>query len=74
MKDVGTTYMVWLFTCLVGGHRFYLGKPWTGLIQALTFGGFGIWVIIDLITIPSQVAKYNKKRFRELKGLQVNGL
>ena len=39
---------------VVGGlgiHRFYLGYIWQGVVQLLTFGGFGIWALIDLIRI-----------------------
>ncbi|MFZ2125699.1 MAG: TM2 domain-containing protein [Candidatus Saccharimonadales bacterium] len=36
-----------------GADRFYLGKIWTGLIKMLTFGGFGIWAIVDLSVIMS---------------------
>lgn len=34
-----------------GVHRFYVGKIGTGIIQLLTFGGCGIWYIIDLVMI-----------------------
>lgn len=34
-----------------GVDRFYLGKVGTGLLKLLTFGGFGIWVAVDLILI-----------------------
>ena len=34
-----------------GFHRFYVGKIWTGILFLLTFGGFLIWWIIDLISI-----------------------
>ncbi len=34
-----------------GAHRFYVGKIGTGILMILTFGGLGIWVLIDLIVI-----------------------
>jgi|GEM_PF-861097 len=36
-----------------GVDRFYLGKIWTGILKFLTFGGLGLWALIDLGIIIS---------------------
>ncbi|MBC7850395.1 MAG: TM2 domain-containing protein [Chitinophagaceae bacterium] len=53
------------FVGVLGIHRFYLGYPVIGIVQLLTFGGFGIWALIDLIMIitgdlkPKDGSEYN---------------
>lgn len=34
-----------------GAHRFYVGKAGTAILMIFTFGGLGIWALIDLILI-----------------------
>lgn len=48
----------WIITMLfafflgsLGVHRFYNGKIGTGILMLITFGGFGIWYIVDLIVV-----------------------
>ena len=48
----------------LGVHRFYAGKIGTGLLQLLTFGGLGIWTLVDFIMIATQ-------NFKDKDGLPV---
>ena len=44
-------FILCVFLGVLGIHRFYLGYPLIGVLQILTLGGFGIWILIDLIRI-----------------------
>ena len=43
--------VVCFFLGCLGVHRFMVGKIGTGVLMLLTFGGLGIWVLIDFIMI-----------------------
>jgi TM2 domain-containing membrane protein YozV len=43
----------------LGIHRFYVGKIGTAILQIITFGGLGFWVLIDFITIA--ISKFKDK-------------
>ena len=50
----------WLFAWLLGFFavdRFYIGKVGTGLLKLVTFAGFGIWYLVDLIIVLSGSAR-----------------
>jgi TM2 domain-containing membrane protein YozV len=51
----GKSQLVALLLCffvgVLGVHRFYLGYTWQGIVQLLTFGGLGVWTLIDFIRI-----------------------
>ena len=51
MKSKLTAILLCLFLGSLGIHRFYLGYTLIGVIQLLTFGGFIIWTIVDLIML-----------------------
>ena len=53
------TWVLLVFLGPLGLHRFYLGKPWTGLLFLLTCGIFLIGVIYDWWAVNEQISKEN---------------
>ena len=51
MKSKLTAILLCFFLGSLGIHWFYLGYRLIGVIQLLTFGGFIIWAIVDLIML-----------------------
>ena len=64
-KDYVATILLCFFLGTFGVHRFYVGKIGTGILMLLTFGGFGIWVVIDFIFIV--VGKFTDKKGRTIR-------
>ena len=76
-KEVWIAYLLWFIGGTLGVHRFYLGETNTAVAMVITFvigwattvilvgflilGVLGIWVIVDLFTIPGMVEKANEK-------------
>ena len=56
MKSTGTAYLCWFF---LGCHYAYLGKWGLQILYWFTFGGLGIWALIDLFLIPSKINEHN---------------
>lgn len=59
-----TAFLLCFFLGGFGAHRFYVGKVGTAVLQVLTFGGFGVWTLIDLVLIATGT-------FTDKKGKQV---
>lgn len=53
-----------IFVGFLGIHRFYTGYVWIGIVQLLTFGGCGLWALIDLICILAN--KFNDAKGKTL--------
>src|SRR5699024_1474668 len=59
-KKKKTVYLLYYFFGDLGGHRYYVGDYLYGIAMTLTFGGFGIWTMIDLFFIEKYLKKVNK--------------
>jgi TM2 domain-containing membrane protein YozV len=53
------------FVGVLGVHRFYVGKIGTGILQLITFGGLGIWTMVDFVMIA--VGSFTDKEGRPIK-------
>lgn len=70
-KQTGVGYLLlglWIFG-FGGLHRFYLGKPITGLLWFLTWGLFGLGTFVDLFLLPGMVADENRRLGFGARGL-----
>ncbi|QYC43122.1 TM2 domain protein [Nonomuraea coxensis DSM 45129] len=65
---MGKSWVVAVLLCFflgaLGVHRFYVGKIGTGILQLVTLGGLGVWVLIDFIMIL--IGKFDDKQGRPL--------
>ena len=63
LKSPVNWFLIYLFAplfCLI--DRLVLGDVGLGIVKLITFGGFGIWALIDLFTIMDRIkeSNYNK--------------
>jgi TM2 domain-containing membrane protein YozV len=61
-KSLPVAYILLFLLGFFGAHHFYIGKIGRGLLYFLTAGFFGLAVIWDLFTLPSQVRLVNTQR------------
>lgn len=52
--------LCWLCTFGLGGHRLYLGEFWKAFFMLITFGGFGIWSLLDMFWVNKTIALKNQ--------------
>ncbi|WP_228020028.1 TM2 domain-containing protein [Sphaerospermopsis sp. LEGE 08334] len=74
MINKGTAYLLWslCFIGFAGIHRFYCGKPLSGLIYLFTWGLLGFGQFADLLIIPGMVDEKNLKYLALRGGNQNN--
>jgi TM2 domain-containing membrane protein YozV len=61
-KDKGIAYALLIIPSIfwmAGIHRFYLGQIGMGILYLLTWGFFGIGLLIDVFALSGMVDKYN---------------
>jgi len=67
----GVSYNITLLLCfffgIFGAHRFYAGKIGSGIIMALTAGGFLLWTFFDFVMLLSG-------KFKDAKGNLITNL
>jgi hypothetical protein len=52
-KSRGVALALAVVLGVFGAHRFYVGKTGTGVLQALSLGGMGLWYLYDCIIVAS---------------------
>lgn len=52
-----------------GIDRFYIGRVGLGILKLITFGGFGIWAIVDWFLIMGAARKKNLEIAQEIRNL-----
>lgn len=57
-------FAFWALTGLLGGHRFYLDRPLTGLLMLLTGGGGAVWWLVDVFLLRRMVQTFNSDQAR----------
>jgi TM2 domain-containing membrane protein YozV len=59
MKSLMLSYLLWLLGGPLGIYKFYLGRPFVGLLYMVTGGLFMVGWIVDFFTLPRQVRVAN---------------
>ena len=59
--DYSLAWGLLTFVGVLGIHRFYLGKVWTGILYLLTGGLVGLGVLYDFWTLNDQIARVNAR-------------
>lgn len=61
-KRRSVAWLLWTFLGLLGAHRFYLERPFSGTVQLFTAGGAFAWWLIDAGRINGMVREHNAEQ------------
>lgn len=72
-RHTSTAYALWFFLGALGAHRFYLGRPASGLAYLLAFVGspwtlflslpvLGVCLLVDAVVIPALTRGANRRQ------------
>lgn len=64
-KDKTLLILLWFFTGIFGGHRFYLGQPGLAVLMLLfSWITLGLWTLVDIFFAVQKLDKVNEDKFR----------
>lgn len=63
--DPTTNVIVSVLVGSLGVDRFLIGQTGYGVLKLITFGGFGIWTLVDWFQISGLTKKANMEKFNE---------
>ena len=69
-KDPAISLILSIFVGELGIDRFYIGDIGLGVVKLITWGGLGVWWLVDLFTITGKTKENNAKEFQETLLLQ----
>lgn len=64
-RNPSTVQIISIFVGSLGVDRFYLGDVKSGILKYFTFGGFGIWWIMDILSAKERCRAYNCQKIVE---------
>jgi hypothetical protein len=67
IKPTMTVYLYWF---LFGSHYGYLGRWNIQILFWITFGGLGVWAIIDLFTMSDLIVKHRESIFQQIEEIE----
>ncbi|MEZ5566976.1 MAG: NINE protein [Halioglobus sp.] len=59
-KSYDLAWILLTFLGVLGIHRFYMGKVFTGLLYLLTLGLLGAGILYDFLTLNEQLSEANR--------------